>query len=120
MSEPAETPARPGEPGEHPMSVLLFAWMRQPMARRAGLAGLAALCAVLAALDFVVPRNGQGDMEALPFFFCVFGFAAFGLAVLSGWPLGRMLRRPETYYGDRVADETAPEERPADRQGGGR
>ena len=34
----------------------------------------------------------------MPGFQGVFGFLAFGLAVLSGWPLGKMLRRPEDYY----------------------
>jgi hypothetical protein len=38
------------------------------------------------------------DVTSVPGFYGVFGFAAFGLAVLSGWPLGHALRRPEDYY----------------------
>lgn len=109
MTEPvrSDSPNSLGEPGEHPVSVLVFSWMRGKLAGRVGLAGLAALCAILAALDFVLPGHGYGPLEELPFFFGVFGFAAFSIAVLSAWPLGRLLRRSETYYGDRVDDEGA-------------
>jgi len=98
---PAPAPAAPlqlGEPGEHPLSVLLFSWMRSRGFYRGLMATLAALCAVLVALDFIVPRLGFLPLEGLPGFFGVFGFIAFSLAVLSGWPLGKLLRRPEDYY----------------------
>ena len=38
------------------------------------------------------------DVTSVPGFYGVFGFVAFGLAVLSGLPLGHALRRPEDYY----------------------
>jgi hypothetical protein len=83
---------------EHPLSLLLFSWMRGRDFDRFILACVAALCAVLAVLDLLVPRQAINALDALPVFFGVFGLVAFGLAVLSGWPLGRLLRRPETYY----------------------
>jgi hypothetical protein len=98
--EPRERPApQLGEPDEHPLSVLLFSWMRTDFFLRLFLAVLAAVCAVLVALEFVIPgRPAVATIEGLPGFFGVFGFLAFGLAVLSGWPLGRLMRRPEDYY----------------------
>lgn len=97
---PAPEPVAPqlGEPGEHPLSVLLFSWMRSRGFYRGLMAVLAALGAVLIALEFVVPRRGYLPLEGLPGFFGVFGFLAFSIAVLSGWPLGKLLRRPEDYY----------------------
>ncbi len=88
------------------LSVLLFSWMRSDRFDRVFLAGLAALCAVLAALELVIHRHDGGGIEALPVFQGVFGFLAFALAVLSGWPLGRLMRRPENYYGDQPDDAT--------------
>jgi hypothetical protein len=107
MSDPAkpEDPKHLGEPGEHPLSVLLFSWMRSKQFLRLFLIGLAVLCAVLAALDFVFHRHPKNPVEGLPGFFGVYGFLAFGLAVLSGWPLGKLLRRPEDYY---TRDEKEP------------
>ena len=98
---PPETPPEAPEAvasDEHPLSLLLFSWMRGRGFDRFALACVAALCVVLAALDLLVPRHAVGAVDGWPVFFGVFGFAAFGLAVLSGWPLGRLLRRPENYY----------------------
>ena len=99
--KPAEEPHGPvqlGEPGEHPLSILLFSWMRSTLFFRVVTALLAAAGALLIALDAVLVRHSYTSIESLPGFFGVFGFLAFGLAVLSGWPLGRLMRRPETYY----------------------
>lgn len=91
-------PPQLGEPGEHPLSVLLFSWMRSQAFARGLLIVLAIVCAGLAAMDFVLHRHAKSVIEGLPGFFGVYGFAAFALAVLSGWPLGKLLRRPEDYY----------------------
>jgi hypothetical protein len=91
-------PAQLGEAGEHPLSILLFSWMRSELFFRSMMALLAALGAVLIALEFVLVRRSYMSLESLPGFFGVFGFFAFGLAVLSGWPLGRLMRRPDDYY----------------------
>jgi hypothetical protein len=89
-------PPRLGDPGEHPLSILLFSWMRSTLFFRVLMAGLAGLGAFLIALEFVAVRPPPGS--AFPGFYGIFGFLAFGLAVLSGWPLGYLMRRPEDYY----------------------
>ena len=38
------------------------------------------------------------DVTTVPGFYAGVGFLAFGLVVLSGWPLGHLLRRREDYY----------------------
>ena len=58
-----------------------------------------ALAAVLlVGVGLVTAAVSPGRIESLPGFYGLFGFGAFSLAVLSGWPLGRLLRRPERYY----------------------
>ena len=89
-----------GEPGEHPISVLLFSWMRTEVFDRAFLAVLGGGCALLAALELVVRRHDGPSVDGLPVFYGVYGFLAFSIAVLSGWPLARLLRRREGYYGE--------------------
>lgn len=89
---------------EHPLSVLLFSWTRSKAFGRVFLAVLGGFCVVLAALEFVIHRHDGAVLDALPVFHGVFGFLSFGLAVVSGWPLGRLLRRPENFYGDGDSD----------------
>ena len=100
--QPPETepkaPPQLGDPGEHPLSVLLFSWMRSILFFRVLMAGLAALGVFLIAYEIVFLGRGFSGIENFPGFFGLFGFIAFGLAVLSGWPLGRLMRRPEDYY----------------------
>jgi hypothetical protein len=93
-----ESPPQLGEPGEHPLSVLLFSWMRSRFFFRFFMALMAALGVFLIALEFVVIRKNYSSIQNLPGFFGVFGFVAFGLAVLSGWPLSKLMRKPEDYY----------------------
>ena len=94
-------PPRLGEPGEHPLSVLLFSWMRTVLFFRLLMGALAGLGVLLIAFEAVAlidrPVLIYG-LEDLPGFFGIFGLLAFSFAVLSGWPLGRLLRRPEDYY----------------------
>jgi hypothetical protein len=87
-----------GEPGEHPLSVLLFSWMRSAVFYRLFTGVVAAVCVVLAVMGVMQGAHGLKGIEAAPVFHGVFGFLAFGLAVLSGWALGPLLRRPEDYY----------------------
>jgi hypothetical protein len=99
--KPSQEPHGPiqlGEAGEHPLSILIFSWMRTTLFFRLLMALLAAAGAVLIVLDILLVRHSYASIESLPGFFGVFGFLAFGFAVLSGWPLGRLLRRPEDYY----------------------
>jgi hypothetical protein len=110
MSEEPDKPAVDAPGDEHPLSLLLFSWMRGRGFDRFLLACVSALCAVLAVLDLLVPRHKAAALDGLPLFFAVFGFVAFGFAVLSGWPLGRLLRRPENYY-DKHATASETERR---------
>lgn len=105
MSEDERKPPRQlGESGEHPLSVLLFSWMRSKLFFRVLMAGLAALGAVLIALEVLLSNKPIASIQNIPGFFGVFGFLAFGLAVLSGWPLGKLMRRPEDYYETRSGE----------------
>jgi hypothetical protein len=104
VPEPQSEHAGPGEPGEHPLSVLLFSWMRTKLFFRVLLIGLGVVGVGLIGLDVWMMHRPVKDVTSGPGFYGVFGFLAFGLAVLSGWPLGRLLRRPETYYDTRSGE----------------
>lgn len=93
-----------GEPGEHPLSVLLFSWMRTRLFAKVFTWMLALLGLGLIGLEIALGLGPVKDATAVPGFQGGFGLIAFAFAVLSGWPLGRMLRRPENYY-DRRSGE---------------
>ncbi len=98
------TPAPLGEPGEHPLSILLFSWMRGKMFVR-GLAVVLGVIGVAAiGLEIWLANKTIRDVTGVPGFYAVFGFIAFGAAVLSGWPLGKLLRRREDYYETRSGE----------------
>lgn len=86
------------ETEEHPLSLLLFAPLRGEAAATTILWGLAGVCIGLAIMGFFVKPGYHFPAESIPVFYGVFGAAAFTLAVLSGWPLGKWLRRPEDFY----------------------
>ena len=65
---------------------------------------LAALGAVLIGLEVVFSHRPVTSLVSVPGFFGIFGFVAFAIAVLSGWPLGKLLRRPEDYYETRSGE----------------
>ena len=102
--QPVEVAATPGEPGEHPLSVLLFSWLRTPLFPRFLMIGLGVIGLGLIGAEWLFAPHRIKDATGVPGFYGVFGFIAFGLAVLSGWPLGKLLRRPEDYY-DRRSGE---------------
>ncbi len=104
QTEAPEKAPKLGEPGEHPLSVLLFSWMRGKLFFRVFMAGLAALGAVLIALEIVFSYKPVTSITNVPGFFGIFGFTAFAIAVLSGWPLGKLLRRREDYYDTRSGE----------------
>ena len=78
--------------------------MRSKLAFRIFMAVLAALGAVLIGLEVVFSHRPVTSIVTVPGFFGIFGFAAFAIAVLSGWPLGKLLRRPEDYYETRSGE----------------
>lgn len=97
-------PAPLGEPGEHPLSILLFSWMRGKMFVR-GLAIVLGVIGIAAVgLEVLFAYKPIRDITGVPGFYAVFGFIAFGGAVLSGWPLGKLLRRREDYYETRSGE----------------
>lgn len=65
--------------------------------------GLGVLTVILALLDFVIDRHPYVDAESTFGFYAWFGFGAFALVVLAGWPLRRFLARPPDYYSDEDA-----------------
>ena len=93
-----------GERGEHPLSVLLFSWMRGKLFVRVlaivlVLVGLASI-----GLEVWLSYKPIKDITSMPGVYALFGFLAFGGAVLSGWPLGKLLRRREDYYDTRSGE----------------
>ena len=94
-----ETPL-PGDETMHPMSRLLFGWVSSPRVPILILIVVVTTCIGLLLLDFGLERHEKVEMANANGFYALWGFAAFGLAVLSGWPLGRLLRRDEDYYGE--------------------
>ncbi len=92
--------SRTSEEGIHPMSRLLFGWVEAPGIADRILWGVAGLSLLLIGLDFLVERHEKVALAAAPAFYALWGFGAFAFVVLMGWPLGRLLRRDEDYYGD--------------------
>lgn len=104
MSDAREPDPQLGEPGEHPLSILLFSWMRGKMFVRAFAVLLLLAGAVAIGLEVLWLAKPVRDATSMPGFHAIFGFGAFALAVLSGWPLGKLLRRREDHY-DRRSGE---------------
>lgn len=102
-----------GQNDIHPMAKILFGWTTRPKIGALLLLVLSVLCAALIFADLTIDRHPHHQAEALAGFYGLVGFAGFAFAVLMGWPLGRLLRRSEDYYGDAEAptsDEAADEE----------
>jgi hypothetical protein len=93
-----------GERGEHPLSVLLFSWMRGKMFARVFAALLGVVGVASIGLEIWLSYKPVTDITSMPGFYALFGFLAFGVAVLSGWPLGKLLRRREDYYETRSGE----------------
>jgi len=73
-------------------------WLDNPRHVRCIVWALAAACAALAAADFFHLKHTHFDWQGWFAFDAFFGFLSFCLIVLSGWPLGKLLRRNEDYY----------------------
>jgi fucose 4-O-acetylase-like acetyltransferase len=93
-----------GDHGMHPISKLLFGWVGSPRTPFVLLVLVIAICVALVLIDLAVNRHEYLDFANANGFYALWGFAAFALAVLSGWPLSKLLRRDEDYYGE--ADTT--------------
>ena len=102
--KPERDEPMPNDDDMHPMSKLLFGWIGSPRTPLIVLLLVILICAGLVVFDLSVNRHEYVDMANANGFYAIWGFAAFALAVLSGWPLGKLLRRDEDYYGE--ADTT--------------
>ncbi len=101
-----------GDPdrAHHPMAKILFGWVEAKNIGNLVLYGLSALSVALLIAEFLpIERHPKADVESVTGFYGFYGFAAFTFVVLMGWPLGRLLRRGETYYGDEDADGEGPQ-----------
>lgn len=104
MSEERKPEPMLGERGEHPLSVLLFSWMRGKTFVRGLAIALGAIGVASIGLEIWLSHAPVRDVASVPGFHALFGFLSFGGAVLSGWPLGRLLRRREDYYETRSGE----------------
>ncbi len=110
-----ESPASTPDVSEtHPMAKILFGWVEAPKTPLILLMLVILTSAALIVLDVLVMRNEYVGFANADWFYGLWGFGAFALAVLSGWPLGRLLRRDEDYYGeaDITPDDIDPEIEP--------
>lgn len=83
-----------------PIARILFGWVSYRHTGNIIFALLLVACAGLTIIDFFIDRHEYfGEAELLSFY-GIYGFFAFGFVVLMGWPLGRLLRRDENFYGD--------------------
>lgn len=94
----AGSPVTPG--GEHPFSKVLFGWVENKRTPNLLLLAVSVLSVLLILLDFVLHRHDYISFAETGGFYAFWGFGAFALAVLAGWPLGHLLRRGEDYYGE--------------------
>jgi len=102
--KPEHDEPKPNDDDMHPMSKLLFGWVGSPRTPFIVLLLVVLICAGLVVFDLSHNRHEYLDFANANGFYAIWGFAAFALAVLSGWPLGKLLRRDEDYYGE--ADTT--------------
>jgi len=102
--KPEHDEPKPNDDGMHPMSKLLFGWVGSSRTPLFILLLVIVICVGLVLFDLTVNRHEYLEFANANGFYAIWGFAAFALAVLSGWPLGKLLRRDEDYYGE--ADTT--------------
>ena len=105
--KPEDDAAKPSDENMHPLSRLLFGWVSSSRTPLILLILGILICVGLVVFDLAVNRHEYLDFANANGFYAIWGFAAFGLAVLSGWPLGKLLRRDEDYYGEA---ETTPQD----------
>jgi len=108
-TDEAATPAHDND--MHPLARLLFGWVEAPRTPLILLIVVATTCAGLIAADLILDRHDHIEQANITGFYALWGFGSFALAVLSGWPLGKLLRRSEDYYGEA---DTTPQDVEAD------
>ncbi len=95
----------------HPLSKALFGWTESPRTPTILLLLVILIIAGLTVLDMNIERKDYVEFANAYWFYSLWGFGAFSIAVLSGWPLGKLLRRSEDYYGeaDTMPEDVDPE-----------
>jgi len=99
-----ETSVSSGPDDIHPVSKVLFGWVEHKRTPAILLGGVIFIAVALTLIDVFLNRHDYFHFSEATGFYGLWGFGAFSLAVLSGWPLGKLLRRDEDYYGE--ADTT--------------
>lgn len=85
----------------HPVGKLLFGWVEHPRIGMILLVGvIVALFAFILADVIYTDRHDYFHFAEATWFYAIWGLGAFSFAVLAGWPLGKLLRRDEDYYGE--------------------
>tara|TARA_B100001179_G_scaffold230358_1_gene217772 strand:+ start:441 stop:764 length:324 start_codon:yes stop_codon:yes gene_type:complete len=99
MSETSPNEHQHGPSGDKYPGDRIFGWTSHPKAGTFVFIGMLVLSAALVLASFVLPeRHEYVHLAEFAPFYAIFGFLAFGLVVLSGWPLRKLLGRPENYY----------------------
>lgn len=98
---------RPDQTNIHPVGKLLFGWTDSPRTPFVLLLIVIVLVGGMTLVDVLHQRHEYVEEANMTGFYALWGFGAFAIAVLSGWPLARLLRRSEDYYGEA---ETTPDD----------
>ena len=104
MSKNDLTPSN--EDATTPLARMLFGWTSKKWTPTFFLVVIGLLALILFVWDFMIDRHAYKPVafSEMSTFYALYGFGAFTLVVLCGWPLGRMLRRPEDHYGDETGE----------------
>ncbi len=99
-AEKVNAMSRTTEEGVHPMAKVLFGWTETKNIGAILFWVMAGLSLALVAADLLIVRHEKIAFANSVGFYGIWGFLAFSFVVLMGWPLGKLLRRDENYYGD--------------------
>lgn len=88
----------PGPGRIHPLVQRFADLLEAPGFGRRLMLAIAAAAIAVAGADVVHRRTALASWEGAWGFYALFGFFAFTFVVLMGWPLRRLLSRPEDYY----------------------
>jgi hypothetical protein len=99
-AEKVNAMSRTTEEGVHPMARVLFGWTEAKNIGAILFWVMAGLSLALVAADLLIARHEKIAFANSVGFYGIWGFLAFSFVVLMGWPLGKLLRRDENYYGD--------------------
>lgn len=74
-------------------------WADRPRVQRAIRVALYVACALLLLAELGIHRHAYNAVEAVPFVYALYGFAALWVAVAIAKGLRRLIRRDEDFYG---------------------